>query len=253
MMKLELVGERRALSSLVFGFFGALFTLNSFFVPELRPLLLSMGALYLTAFFSVASGWFWGRWVALGLAVQGTLSGVLMLVQGEDGLNPFVLFYGIAHGLAWLSLSGKVMSDAYEGSATWRQKYRIEDGGAERIGRTVMRVTMALPMLIGLVFAPGGGGEGAAIALALGSLALWGSVRLRAWAPLAAGGAGAVLMGGWLARSSCAGAGAGVMGGGVGGSMSVLWLPGSALLAGVVLLSAFAVFAGPIVRFLRSR
>jgi len=248
MDKIKLVGERRALSSLVFGFFGALFTLNAIFVAELRALLLSMGLLYLTAFFSVAAGYFWGRWVALGLAAQGAVSGILLAFQ--EGVNPIVIFFGVAHALAWLALAGKQMSSAYEGREDWRQKYRIEDGGAERIGKTVTRVTMALPMLIGLLFAPGGGDETTVFACALGALAFWGALRLRAWSPLAAGGAGALLVGKWLSAPGFPAQPSELIVTGQ-GWFTVGWASSSALLAGVLLLSAFAVFARPTLRFLR--
>ena len=227
---MHLVGERKACAALVLAFFGLLFCLNGFLgPPAFRALFYALGATYGAAYFGLVSGWFWARWYAVGLSLSGVVEAALL--AWNVGLEPIVLFWGGSHLLVWLALFGKGPVAAFDGRKEWRDRFRMDESSANRLGKAITRAGASLPYLIMAGLAPKPG-SGAIVALALGVAGLCGVVRLRTWGVFAlAGGAACSL----LVTAETA------------DTTAVLpWLAAAGLLAAV------APFARPIARAIRS-
>ena len=190
----SLVGERRALALASLGFFGTLYAGVSFLVPdELRPLLWGLGACYVTAFFALGAGWFWGRWFATGIGWSGLVTAAFGLT---GGLNPFLVFYGIAHALVVVSLLGRDMAELYELRPGAAARLGLDEEGKRRLGKTVTRAASALPSLIAFALAPREG-QGMALAVCAAALACLGTgalIRGRTWGMVALAAAPALAL-----------------------------------------------------------
>lgn len=162
----SLVGERRALALASLGFFGSLYTAVSLLAPdELRPLLLGLGACYVTAFFALGAGWFWARWFATGIGWSGLVTAAFGLT---GGLSPFLIFYGVSHGLVVVTLLGRDMAELYELRPGAAARLGLDEDGKRRLGKTVTRTASALPSLIAFALAPR---EGQGLMLAAAAVA----------------------------------------------------------------------------------
>lgn len=195
-----LVGERRAIAAAVLSFYGFVYLLLTMSMPsEWTGMLGAVAGLYGVAFVGVVAGWFWGRWFAQGLSYWGVLTGILGLWQ--IGPEPLIVFLTVSHGLIAVFLAGEAMASGFEGRPDWRARYHLDEGGVERLGKSVTRAAMSLPMLIMWALAPtqpsslfADGSLSALVPLALGLGGAWALLRMRTWGLFAlSGSAGAAL------------------------------------------------------------
>src|SRR5207248_2724275 len=118
--------------------------------------------------------------------------------QGAVGLwqmgpEPIVLFIGITHLFATLALWGATMAVPYDGQTAWRERFHMDDNAVQRLGRSVIRAGVSLPMVLLYAFAPKPEPAGfLALVLVCGGLAAL--VRMRSWGVLAIGAAGVTLL-----------------------------------------------------------
>ncbi len=233
--KLGWEGPRRAAAALALSFFVVLYLFLSFNAPPgWGPAFAALGLCYLVAFFSVVSGWFWGRWFASGLGWSGLMVAGVSLVM--IGWAPALAIYGALHAMVVLPLSGKSMAAQYDLQEGWRQRYRMDELGVARLRKTITRSAASLPSLILWALGPKEG-QGMWLPLAALTLALVGMrgvVRLRTW--------------GWLALAGTAGV---LLGAGHLTGISAYDLA-SPRLATALLLAAVVPFAAPAIRFLRA-
>jgi hypothetical protein len=237
-----LVGERRAVSVLIFAFYFLLYLLVALADQSgWRRAFAGLAATYGLAAFGLTAGWFWARWYASGMGWSGVMMGVLALVMG--GWNGIIAFFLGTHLVAVLFLMGRRMAEAYDLQPAWRQKYGLDEQGVIRVRRAVTRAAMALPSLVLWALAPRSDAATWAV-MVVGALGILGLIRMRTFGPLLLGASavGAALA--WLGCKTCA---------------PVLHVAGTSLrptawlglAAAVVLFAAFLPFARPIVRFLR--
>lgn len=233
-----LVGERRAIAAAVLSFYGFIYLLLGFSAPaEWSPALTAIAGLYGVAFFGVVAGWFWGRWYAQGIGYWGLVSGVLGMWQ--IGPEPVLVFLAATHAVLALLLSGDAMAAGFDGRADWRTRFHLDDLGVTRLGKSVVRAAMSLPMLLmwALAPTPGPGSlEGqvtALVPLALGAAGVWALLRMRTWGVLALGGSAIVLVGQATSHGT---------------SVAPLAIGAAALLT-----AAVVPFIGPMVGFVRGR
>ncbi len=227
---MNLVGERRAIAALVFTFFAILYTVNGWqaVMPALTPVMYALGGVYGLAAFSVIAGYFWGRWYALGVG----LFGVILFALGlwKEGPEPVILFTGGLHVAAVLSLWGNAMSESYDGKPGWREKLHMDDAAVQRLGRSVIRAGVSLPIVLIYALAPKppAGMAAGLIALSLAGIGLHALLRLRTWGVLAVAASGVAFAILGIEHASPTGA-----------------------LGGFLLLSAAGPFAAPIARLIR--
>ena len=241
---MRFVGERKALAALVLAVFGLLFLLNGLLGPaQFQAMFLCLAGVYFLGFFGVVAGYFWARWYSLGIGI----SGVAMAVIGwwQIGAEPVLLFWGAAHAVVSLVLIGKGPTAAFDGRKDWRERYRMDDDAANRLGKAIMRAGASLPYLIAAGLAPK---QSLGLALlgfgvvALGVVALVGLFRLRVWGVLAVAATAALAAGtlgqevGWFAPAAT----------------NFTALPGAGIVAAALLGLALVPFARPVVRFLRA-
>ncbi|MBI4510089.1 MAG: hypothetical protein HY698_10680 [Deltaproteobacteria bacterium] len=176
-----LVGERKACAAVVLSFFGSLFLLNAILGPDPpAPMFGALALAYLAGFFGLVAGWFWSRWYCLGLGVSGLIMAAMMAWQ--VGAEPFVLIWGGAHLVVALSLVGKGPASLFDGRKDWRERYRMDENGANRLGKSIMRAGASIPYLILGGLAPREDGLVLPlVALLIGAAGLWAVVRLRTW------------------------------------------------------------------------
>lgn len=227
---MKLVGERRAIAAIVFTFFSLLYTVNGWqgVMPPLTPVMYALGGVYGLAAFAVVAGYFWGRWYALGVG----LFGVILFALGlwNQGAEPIILFTGGLHVAAVLSLWGNAMSQSYDGKPGWREKLHMDDSAVQRLGRSVIRAGVSLPIVLIYALAPkqpAGMAIGVA-ALILAGLGLRALLHMRTWGVLAMAASGTAFAVLGIEHASLAGT-----------------------LGGALLLSASAPFAAPILRLIR--
>ena len=224
---MKLVGERRALASIVFAFFFILFFLNGLSLgsPD-GNFLFALAGCYGLAFFALVAGYFWARWFAVGIGLFGVIVAAVSLWQARSDPDLFELiwrtlvFFGGTHLVATVMLWGDAMAVPYDGQTKWREKLHMDDNAVQRLGRSVIRAGVGLPFVLAYAFAPKP--ESAQTALALTALALAGFglravVRAKTWGVLALGLSGMVMvtlaggdlaMGapdGWVLRPALAG------------------------------------------------
>jgi hypothetical protein len=224
---MSLVGERKAIAASVLIFFSFLFLLGAFSSPPMYTrMFLSLASVYGLGFFSVVAGYFWARWYAIGVGLFGALLAGMGIWQA--GPEPIFLFLGGAHLAVMLTMMGDAMQAPFEGKPEWRARFHMDEHGVNRLGRSVVRAAMGLPIVLLYAFAPK---QDSALVLATALLAAGGFsglVRLRSWGVLALGGAA-------LTATLAAATGA------------VMFLPAALLLAGAVV-----PFVQPFARALRA-
>ena len=161
------------------------------------------------------------------------------MIAFQIGMDPTVWIWGIPHALVMLGLMGRHAAAAFDGRIDWRERFRLDENAAHRLGKSVTRAGASLPYLVMAALAPREGGE-MLIAGLLGVAAVTALVKLRGWAPLALVAAGVSLLvvgGGTIVGASAVGVGS---------------LPYAASsLAGLLLIGAALPLAGPVWRFLR--
>jgi hypothetical protein len=237
---MKLVGERRALSTIVFAFFFLQYlmaVLMGGVPPELTKAFSAIAGVYGLAFFSLVAGYFWARWYSVGVGLFGVILGVVGV--WKEGTEPVYMFFLITHLAAVLMLWGETMSKPYDGQTAWREKWHMDDNAVQRLGRSVIRAGVSLPFVLLYALAPKP--ETAMIAglaaLALTGLGMRALVQMKTWSIFALGAAGSIL----VAQS-----GAQIVGS---GTTTAIIAPA---LAGVLLLAAAAPFVPAMFRYLRS-
>jgi hypothetical protein len=192
---MKLVGERRAIAALMFGFWFVMYLMNALMGGgPLVKLLYGMSAVYGLAFFSLVAGYFWARWYSVGVSLFGIIvAGIGLWQMGPDFQ---VLFIGITHLTATVMLWGAGMSALYDGQTAWREKFHMDEHAVQRLGRSVIRAGVSLPMVLIYGLAPK---QPSMMLLSLGALVLAGVglralVRMRTWGVLAMGAAGGVML-----------------------------------------------------------
>lgn len=240
-----LLGPRRAAALAVLGWWASIYTLVALNLdgPWVRPFI-GLAVCYGLAFFSVAAGWFWGRWFASGLGWSGVMIALFAIVM--TGWNPALAWYGGLHAVIVVALMGKDMAVEYEGRPQWRERYQMGEPAAQRLGRAVTRAGASLPSLILWALAPREEAAGVIVLIAAvaGTAAL---LRNRAWGALALGGAGmlALVTGGFAMPM--------MQGFWAASYPSAMALAGSAVALPGLLILAFLPFAWPTLRFLGSK
>jgi hypothetical protein len=194
---MRLIGERRAVAAAVLAYFGILFgSLAYMGPPQLIAMFAGMGAAYAVAFVGVVALWFWARWFAIGLGFSGVVLAIIASFQlGE--IMPALLFFGGAHAILCIALAGAGAASVYDGRKDWRERFRLDDNGVNRLGKAVTRAGASLPYLIMAGRAPKPGPEWVlgAIAIAGGVLGIRGLLRMRTWGLFALAGAGIAALG----------------------------------------------------------
>ncbi len=191
---MKLVGERRAFAAAVFAFFGVLYMIQALLGDGATVRMMwAIAGCYGLAFFSLVAGYFWARWFSVGLG----LFGVLVAAAGvyQMGPEPMVLIIGGLHLGATLSLWGSTMAGSYDGQTAWRERYHMDDSAVQRLGRSVIRAGVSLPMVLIYGFAPKPGNAVLGFAaFGLVTLGLRATVKLKTWGVVALGAAGALMV-----------------------------------------------------------
>jgi hypothetical protein len=233
---MKLVGERRAISSIVFALFFLLFALNAFLNSggPFAKMLWGLAFTYGIAFFSLVAGYFWARWYAMGVGLFGVFLSVLGMWMGRNDPNvemTMLIVQFSLHGAAAVCLWGEGMAAAYDGKTAWREKFHMDDNAVNRLGRSVIRAGMSLPLVLAYAFAPKQPtdvaiGIAALVCAGLGMRAL---IKMKTWGVLALAASGAMMVG-----------------------MGIEHTQLFPMLSGALLLSAAAPFALPMLRFARA-
>src|SRR5690349_7153158 len=131
---MKLVGERRALASIVFAFYFLMYLLNAILgPPEVARLFFGIAGVYFLAFFSLVAGYFWARWYAVGVGLFGVI--ISAVAWWQMGLDYQVMFLGGTHLVATIALWGTGMAEGYDGQQAWRERYHMDDSAVQRLGR----------------------------------------------------------------------------------------------------------------------
>lgn len=188
-----LQGERKAVALTMLGFFAGFFFLLRMAarteMPEWLPAFTAMFALYMLTFLGVAAGWFWGRWVAIGVGTWGATIAVWGVVQTRELSTPLVVL-GISHALIAFLLMGDSMAADFEGRQGWRQRLGLDDAGVLKLRRTVTRAASSLPAIVLFALAPrqeDGSALLACVVVGLGALLLGRTLSILALAGAAVG------------------------------------------------------------------
>jgi hypothetical protein len=236
---MKLVGERRALAAAIMAFYFLLYGVMavSQIAPEFTRAFAAICGVYGLAFFALVAGYFWARWFAVGVGLYGVITAAVGMWQ--LGAEPILLFIGGTHLAATLFLWGEAMSQPYDGQAAWREKFHMDDGAVQRLGRSVIRAGVSLPFILLYAFIPRPESASPAIAVSVVAMVLAvaglrGLVRLRTWGVLALGAAGALTL--VIAGADMASHGLGP------------WLV-RPVLAGSVMFGAVTPYLRPILRF----
>lgn len=192
---MKFVGERRALAAIVLAFWFLLYLMQGLLGGgPLGPVMYALAGTYGLAFFALVAGYFWARWYAVGVNLFGLIIGGIGLWQMGPEFQ--VLLIVITHLTATVMLWGSSMSELYDGQTAWRERYHMDDGAVQRLGRSVIRAGVSLPMVLiyGLAPKQPAAFVASALVIVLATLGLRGLVRLRTWGVLALGCAGAVML-----------------------------------------------------------
>jgi hypothetical protein len=194
---MKLVGERRALAAVTFAFYFLLYVLLGVadLAPGMKNALFALGGVYGLAFFALVAGYFWARWYAVGVGLYGVITAAVGMWQ--LGPEPILVFMGGTHLLAVVMLWGNTMAEGYDGQTAWREKLHMDENAVQRLGRSVIRAGVSLPMVLLYALAPKP--EAATMVLSLGVLALAGFglralIQARTWGVFAIGTAGAIML-----------------------------------------------------------
>lgn len=243
--RVGLVGERKAVSLLILGFFMAFFGLLTLVakteMPEWVPAFTAMLAMYAVTFFAVAANWFFGRWIAIGVGTWGATMAAWGVVSQRE-LSPPLVFLGVTHGLVALLLSGESMAADYEGRNAWRARLGLDDAAVMRLRQSVTRAASSVPAIVLFALAPRQEDGAALLAVAVVGL-------------------GALLMGRTLSLVAMAGAAVGafvlsIVGVHTADTHGFLYLPAPQVLgvyASLALAASVSPFVAPIGRFLRAK
>lgn len=245
---MKLVGERRALAAAVMAFYFLFYGVIAFsqVMPEFTKALAAIAGVYGLAFFSLVAGYFWARWYAIGVGLYGVITGVIGLWQASkdpalEDMIPILMFVGGTHLAATLMLWGNSMAGPYDGQTAWREKLHMDDNAVQRLGRSVIRAGVSLPLVLIYALAPKP--ETASLVmsimgLVLGGLGLRALVKAKTWGVLALGASGALML--TLAGAEL-----------FWGTHTVRMLYPA--LGGALMLAATAPFFGPMARWVAAR
>jgi hypothetical protein len=192
---MKLVGERRAIAALMFAFWFVMYLMNALLGGgPLAKLLYGMAGVYGLAFFSLVAGYFWARWYSVGVSLFGIIVAGIGLWQMGPEFQ--ILFIGITHLTATVMLWGNGMSSLYDGQTAWREKFHMDEHAVQRLGRSVIRAGVSLPMVLIYGLAPK---QPAAMIVSVGALLLVGFglralVQMKTWGVLAIGAAGGLML-----------------------------------------------------------
>jgi hypothetical protein len=192
---MKFVGERRAIAAIVFAFWFVMYLMNALLGGgPLAKLFYGMAGVYGLAFFALVAGYFWARWYAVGVSLFGVIVAGIGLWQMGPEFQ--VLFIGLTHLTATLMLWGSAMSELYDGQTAWRERFHMDEHAVQRLGRSVIRAGVSLPMVIIYGLAPK---PPSAMVLSFGALLLAGFglralIRMRTWGVLAIGAAGGMML-----------------------------------------------------------
>jgi hypothetical protein len=257
---MALVGERKACAAAVLAFFTSVFSINALAgPPSLAPLFGALAGVYGMGFFGLVAGWFWTRWYVTGVAFSGLAMAAMLGYQ--VGLDPIVWIWGGAHAIVLACLLGAGPAAAFDARSDWRERFRMNDNDANKLGKAVQRAGASLPYLVMAGLAPKEQGMGMVLlafgALVMGAAGLRAVVRMRSWGLLAMGGAAAVSLGlAFGPAESMLGSAASIAGAGLahtGWPLAAATMSGAGLMAAILLVGACAPFARPMLNFLRSR
>ena len=160
----------------------------------LGNLFFGMAGVYGLAFFALVAGYFWARWYAVGVSLFGVIVAGIGLWQMGPEFQ--ILLIGISHLTATVMLWGNNMSELYDGQTAWRERFHMDEHAVQRLGRSVIRAGVSLPMVLIYGLAPK---PPAMMALSVGALLLVGVgmvalIRMRTWGVLALGAAGGLML-----------------------------------------------------------
>lgn len=194
---MKLVGERRAIAAICFAIYFLLYLMLALadLAPGMANALFALAGVYGLAFFALVAGYFWARWYAVGVGLYGIITAAVGMWQ--LGPEPILIFIGGTHALATVALWGDAMSQGYDGQTAWREKLHMDENAVQRLGRSVIRAGVSLPMVLLYALAPKPGG--AELVLSLAALALAGfgfraMIKLRTWGVIAVGLSGGLLL-----------------------------------------------------------
>ncbi len=253
------VGERKACVLLCLAFYMGFFALLSLLLrnappdqPEIRAwwaCFAALGACYGVSFFALGAGWFWARWVAIGLGYSGlTLAGWSIITQRS--IEPVMAFYGLTHGVIALFLQGQRLVEEYDAKPAWRKALGLDDKAVVQVRQSVTRAAASLPTLIMIALSPREGQEGLWVA-ALAIVGLCGLLQMRTVGVLALFTAGLLLP--WTLLSHSHVQMQGLNPSSVAPFLSYDTIHLMGLSAAALLLAASAPYMRPVLRFLRSR
>src|SRR5262245_14037131 len=196
---MKLVGERRALAAAIMAFYFLLYVLLAYAGdPAMTKALVAIASVYGLAFFSLVAGYFWARWYSVGVGLYGVVIATVGLWQtGEmPEVRPVLYFIGGTHLAATLLLWGQSMSEPYDGQAAWRERFHMDDSAVQRLGRSVIRAGLGLPIVLIYAFAPREPAQAILplVAFGLAAFGLRGLLQLRTWGVLALGLAGGLTL-----------------------------------------------------------
>jgi hypothetical protein len=228
---MKFAGERRALAAIVFVFYAIAYLGLALWAPQpaLSPSLYALGGVYGLAFFALVAGYFWARWYAIGVGIYGVIVGALGMWQ--VGAEPIIVFIGATHVVAVVMLWGQGMSIGFDGKTQWREKFHMDENAVQRLGRSVIRAGVSLPIVLLYALAPKQPAEAAlgVVALVCAGLGMRAIVKMKTWGVLALAASGVMMV-----------------------SMGVAHTQMFPMLSGALLLSAAAPFALPMLRFARA-
>jgi hypothetical protein len=171
--------ERKAVAAAVLAFYMTIYLLNALLgPPPFSRMFYALALVYGTGFFGLVAGWFWARWYALGVGFSG--AGMAALAGWQVGLEPLVLVLGGTHLVSVLVLVGQGPASLFDGRKDWRARWRMDDDGATRLGKSITRAGASLPYLIIAGLAPKPDAS-AVFALLFGALGLWAVTRMKTW------------------------------------------------------------------------
>jgi hypothetical protein len=194
---MKLVGERRAIAAICFAIYFFLYFALAIadLAPGMDKALFALAGVYGLAFFALVAGYFWARWYAVGVGLYGLITAAVGMWQ--IGPEPILVFIGGTHLLATASLWGNAMSASYDGQTAWREKLHMDEHAVQRLGRSVIRAGVSLPMVLLYALMPKPGSTELVLSLAalvLVGLGFRAMIKLRTWGVLAVGAAGGLLL-----------------------------------------------------------
>lgn len=180
-MKLQLLGERRAVALLMIGFFSTIFVLGGLALGgDWFTFFIALALVYGVGFFALAAEWFWARWYAMGIGMSGM--SMALIGMANLGWNTALAIWGGMHLLIYLPLLGDKMADRYENKPDWRERYALDEYGVARLKRAVSGAAAALPTMVMFTLAPKQDQSLMALGiLAVLGLGMVGLLRLKVW------------------------------------------------------------------------